>query len=587
MPHTHRPYRPRPHIAALLAVVALTATGCSRTSDVDSARNLATPQVLADHCRDHVGAPRVEAVTANIWVARGFDLANTTLIRTAAGNIVVDPGMDLERARAAREALLTVSPGPVTAMIFTHSHIDHVGAAAVYQEPWTQIWATAAFRDHLIKQYGVFQRAEMRRGGRQMGRHVAAVDVPCSALGRRVNMEIAETGLRMPTHTFSGQATLSVGGTTIELIEAHGETHDQLFVWLPARRVLLPGDNFYYAFPNLYTIRGTTPRPVADWIASLDAMRRYQPDILVPSHTSWLADRAAIAAVLRDYRDGIQWVRDHVVRGANAGLPLHQIVATVGLPPHLRAQPALRELYGQLDWSAQAIYTNELGWFDGDAADLYALDAVATAQREIELMGGSASVAAAAAKALAAGDARWAAHLYRKLLTVGGEDAAAWGGSLAQALAASAAGVANSNGRAYLLERAYELEHEGYDRPRQPRLDDELLREIPLDAFFTTMSMRLIPERAIDVHESVVFKFPDEGRNYVLTVRRGVAELSIGDALPGTPAPVATITADGLRWRRLALQIDGPAGALARGDLRIAGSKIAFLRFLDRFDREH
>lgn len=573
--------------AGMLVVLALATAGCSRARDVGSARNLPTPQVLADHCRDHVGEPRVEKVSDGIWVARGYDLANTILIRTDAGNVVVDPGMDLARARAARAALLAASPGPVTAIIYTHSHIDHIGAASVYQEPGTQIWATEAFRDHLVKQYGVFQRAELRRGGRQFGRHVADADLPCSALGRRTNLEIAETGVRMPTHTFAGRTTLAIGGTTIELVEAHGETHDQLFIWLPDRRALLPGDNIYYAFPNLYTIRGTTPRPVGAWIASLDAMRRYEPELLIPSHTSWLAGRRAIADLLRDYRDGIQWVRDHVVRGANAGHSLDEIVATVGLPPHLRTQPALQELYGQLDWSARAIFTNELGWFDGEAADLYAPAAPDVAAREIALMGGPAAVAESAAGALAAGDSQWAAHLYRKLLTAGGADEAvgAWQAGLADALGASAAAVANSNGRAYLLERAWELRNGGYAPPTPPRIDDALLREIPLDVFFAAMSMRLIPEQAVDVHESVVFDVPGEGRRYVLTVRRGIAELSIGEALPGTPAPLATVTVDGLTWRRLALQIDGPAGALARGDLKISGNRIGFLRFIDRFER--
>lgn len=575
----------RPAGLALLA--ALAAAGCVRARDVGSARSVPTPQMLADHCREHVGAPRIEQVTDQIWVARGFDLANTTLIRTAAGNVIVDPGMDMERARAARKALLAASPGPVTAIIFTHSHIDHIAATAVYQEPGTQIWATAAFLEHFVKQYGIFQQAELRRGARQFGRHFGDEDIPCSALGPRANVALVEAGIRMPTHTFSGQTTIEIGGTTIELVEAHGETHDQLFVWLPGQRVLLPGDNFYYAFPNLYTIRGTSPRPVAAWIASIDNMRRYQPDVLIPSHTSWLAGREAIAAVLRDYRDGIQWVRDHVVRGANAGRPLHEILATVGLPPHLRAQPALRELYGQLDWSARAIYTNELGWFDGDPANLYPPDAVTTASREIAMMGGKTSVADAAAKALAAGDPRWAVHLYRKLLTAAGEDpeAVVWRAGLAKALVASAAVVANSNGRAYLLESAYELEHGGYVPTPQPRLPDELLLEIPLDVFFTAMAGRLIPERAVDVHESVVFEIPGEGRRYVLTVRRGIVELSVGEALPDTPQPLATVTVDGLTWRRLALQLDGPTGALARGDLRISGSKIAFLRFIDRFER--
>lgn len=51
-----------------------------------------------------------------------------------------------------------------------------------------------------------------------------------------------------------------VGEEVFELVEAHGETHDQLFVWLPRQKALLPGDNYYQSFPNLYTIRGTSAR---------------------------------------------------------------------------------------------------------------------------------------------------------------------------------------------------------------------------------------------------------------------------------------------------------------------------------------
>lgn len=81
---------------------ALAVAGCVCARDIGSARNLARPQMLAGRCREHVGEPRVEMVTEGIWVARGFDLANTTLIGTDAGNVIVDPGMDPDRARAAR-----------------------------------------------------------------------------------------------------------------------------------------------------------------------------------------------------------------------------------------------------------------------------------------------------------------------------------------------------------------------------------------------------------------------------------------------------------------------------------------------------
>jgi alkyl sulfatase BDS1-like metallo-beta-lactamase superfamily hydrolase len=46
-------------------------------------------------------------------------------------------------------------------------------------------------------------------------------------------------------------------------------------------RVLVSGDNYYHAFPNLYAIRGTTTRDVLSWVASLDAMRALRPEFLV------------------------------------------------------------------------------------------------------------------------------------------------------------------------------------------------------------------------------------------------------------------------------------------------------------------
>ena len=164
----------------------------------------------------------------------------------------------------------------------------------------------------------------------------------------------------MPTQTFSGSKTLDVGGTRIDLIEAHGETHDQLFVWLPEERVLMPGDNWYRSFPNLYTIRGSQPRPVDAWIDSLDRMRRLEPKILVPSHSGPVRGEQAVQDALRNYRDAIQWVRDAVVRGANAGEDVDTLANGIGLPPHLATEPALAELYGQVDWSVRAIYSNHL-----------------------------------------------------------------------------------------------------------------------------------------------------------------------------------------------------------------------------------
>ncbi len=502
--------------------------------------------------------------------------------------MVVDPLMTVARSQEAKQELMKLAPGKTRAIIFTHSHIDHVGGAEAWLDEGTEIWATDAFTPHFLKQYAVFQPAEEVRGAGQFGEHVPESHIPCSALGKRVDMVgVRDSGARLPTHTFSGAVTLSIGGMTIELYEAHGETHDQLFVWLPDQKVLMPGDNFYHAFPNLYTIRGTAPRPVDKWIDSLDHMRRQRPEVLAPSHTIPVTGAAEIEATLRDYRDAIQWVRDQTVRQANAGRSIDEIAASMALPAHLAEKRFLDELYGQVDWSARAIYMNNLGWFDGTPIDLYPVVATNAAKREVELMGGAEPVGKAAADAMAADDFAWAAHLYTKLSMAGIETLVEEGDvrlRLAEAYEGMSSETANSNGRGYLLESAYRI-RKGYARPDAPVVDDELLERIPAETFFKVMTVRLKPDEAAGVHESLLISLTDSGEDYHIVVRNGIAQITRGEAMPDAPKPVATLTTDSMTWKRLALQIQSPAMALASGKLSIDGSIGDLLTFLGRFEQ--
>lgn len=574
-----------------LAIAAIAAVAAwfflvPRSVDVVQQRAVAPPDELDAHCRDAIGPPRVVEIGDRVLVAIGYDLANTMLIRTDAGHVVVDVGMSPARAAQARAALLERAPGAVAAVIYTHSHIDHVGGASAWVGTDTPIWATSAFTAHFLKQYGLFRPAETRRAARQFGVHVHEESLPCAALGRRIDLEAAtRTGARLPTHTFDGAKTLEIGGVRIELVEAHGETHDQLFVWLPESRVLMPGDNYYRAFPNLYTIRGTAPRPVDRWIRSLDEMRRRAPLHLVPSHTVPISGEAEIRAALTRYRDGIQWVRDRVVAAANAGHSIDAIAAEVGLPPQLADDPALRPLYGQVDWSVRAIYGGHLGWFDGRPEALYPLTAQARAEKTIAAMGGAQAVAERAAAAVG-GDPRWALHLFALLDDAG--EAPAPGTppaeARADALEALAATVGNTNGRGYLLESAHEL-RAGQPALPTPRPEAVFLDGIPMSVFFQTMATRLSPARSLEAFETVHFEFTDTDERFVVTVRRGVAEMVEGEPLPGTPEPIARVRTDTATWRRIALKMMAPAEAVADGALAVEGDAAAFFRFSKRFDR--
>lgn len=569
-----------------LIALALALAVCTTSAPTTTLKPAATRHDLQAHCKNAIGEPRIEELGDGVWIAIGYDLNNTILIRTPAGSVVVDPGLSPSRAQKIRAAFGERVVLPITAIIYTHSHIDHINAAGVWAEEKTNIWATDAFRDHFIKQYGIYQKVEAKRGSRQFGFGLSDNDAPCSALGLRIDYaEVRQTQIRLPTHTFSGSVTIDFGGRKIELVEAHGETDDQLFVWIPDTEVLLPGDNFYQAFPNLYTIRGTRPRPVGEWIASLDKMRAYDPVALGPSHTLALKGREQIRRQLTDYRDAIQWVKDEVVRRANSGADIDSIVANVALPPHLSNKPYLLELYGQVDWSARAIYSNDLGWFDGRAEALYPLAASEAARREIAAMGGAAKVFDTARQALQNNDPQWSLHLLSKLRQAETDlDKAAWAAATAGALRAIAANVDNSNGRSYLLVSANELEGNGPDlTPVTP--PDTLLRELPTRMFLEIMASRLLPAESLNTHESVRFEFSDSGELYFLTIRNGIAELVSGQALPGTPEPLATVKTDTLTWKRLAVKAENAPAALISGRLKIAGSKTGFLKFIDRFDR--
>ena len=596
--------------------ICLLSLACVRGVALDQTRVVPTTQMLDEQCEDAIGDRRIERYELeagiSIHVAVGYDLANTIVIHTPEGNVVVDAMSGPNRAGEAKADLLAEAPGPTRALILTHSHIDHVGGATAWaplpegseaaaapaseaeeaqpqaaaaESETVPVWATAAFPDHFYKQYGVFQTAEQRRGMRQFGARVDEDSLPCSALGRRIDFESGlGNGVRLPTDTFSGMTTLEVGGVTIELHEAHGETDDQLFVWLPKYRVLLPGDNIYRTFPNLYTIRGTRPRPVDEWISSLDRMRRLQPALMIGSHTAPFEGEEAIAEVLRDYRDAIAFLRASVVRGANAGLSRDAIAEAVKLPSHLANKPWLRELYGQLDWSARSIYDAELGWFDGGPEALYPVPPVELARQEVELMGGPAAVRSAAE---ASEDPRFRVHLLAKLRRSGlvdDEGQAELDEAYATALRELAAGVSNTNGRGYLLESVLELEVGPMERIK-PDLSDEFLREIPVSIFFSAMPTRLKLELAGEVDESLQVELSDTGQTVWVSVRGGVTEIAWDQPFPSMTEPFATLTTDSLTWKRIALRLDTAGAAVTRGALKIEGPLGRVKAFFDRFDR--
>jgi alkyl sulfatase BDS1-like metallo-beta-lactamase superfamily hydrolase len=349
-------------------------------------------------------------VTDGVYVAVGYSASNVILIQGDTGSIIVDTATDPVAARAIRTALGGLLREPVRAIIYTHSHPDHTGGARVF-----------AGTDHpeiLSHQRLVEAVPDIGHAGRDGGDQFGMALPEAMYINAGVQLEVGRVtpptrqGYLPPTRTFSGdQLALTVAGVRLQLLYTPGETADSISVWLPDKRVLMPGDDFLRSFPNISPIRGARLRTPEDWIASLEKMIALEPDDVVPSHTRPVLGGTAAHAALTAYRDGIKSILDQTIQGMKQGERPDELVLHVKLPPALAENPYLQEYYGGVEWTVRGIYADRVGWFDGNATNLFPLAEKDHAAKLVALIGGPDRVLAQGREALAAHDFKWAAEL--------------------------------------------------------------------------------------------------------------------------------------------------------------------------------
>jgi alkyl sulfatase BDS1-like metallo-beta-lactamase superfamily hydrolase len=354
-------------------------------------------------------------VTEGVWVAVGFSNANAVLIDGTGGSIVVDTTSDVADAARVKAEFAKLSSAPVRAIIYTHAHPDHTGGASVFAgNDGPEIITHRLFVDR-VPDVG---RAG-RDGGDQFGSTLPDALFINAGTGMEFGRHPAPTGYLAPTRTFSeDRLDLTVASVRLQLLHTPGETRENVAVWLPDKRVLLTGDDFYKAFPTLYAIRGARLRPIDQWVASLSQMIDLGAEFVVPGHTRPVLGSANARAALTAYRDGITSVLDQTLEGMRRGERPDELVQHVTLPPTLAASPYLQEFYGTVAWSVRAIYAEYAGWFDGDPTQLFPLPTKDRAMRIIELAGGREQLLSKAQRALAERDFQWAAELADNVLAI-------------------------------------------------------------------------------------------------------------------------------------------------------------------------
>ncbi len=191
-----------------------------------------------------------------------------------------------------------------------------------------------------------------------------------------------------PTQTFSDELDLEISGIKLKLVYVAGESSDQIFVWLPEKKVLLSGDNLYAIFPNIYTIRGVVYRDLMNYVSAIDMMIQLEPEYMVPSHVMPVIGKDKVMDILITTRDATQYVYDQTIRGMNNGYTADELSHMIKVPEHLAYHPWTTQTRGLVPWYVKNIYYGNLGWFEGDPAFLNPISLEERSEKIISLAGG-------------------------------------------------------------------------------------------------------------------------------------------------------------------------------------------------------
>lgn len=531
-------------------------------------------------------------VTDGIYQLRGFDIANITLIEGKTGWIVVDALTSRESAAAAMAfARQQLGDKPVTALVFTHSHIDHFGGALGIVSPkdvaerQVPVVASNGFMEEATSENVLVGTAMGRRSSYQFGR-----DLPRSAKGNvdtglGKNVVYGTFGILTPTKLIT-QATeeLVLDGVRFVFHNVPGaEAPAEMTFSIPDKKAYGGAENLAQTMHNLLPVRGAKVRDALRWSSYMDQALDQMDGIEVyfgqHNWPVWGHDR--ITQFIKTHRDVYKYTHDQTVRLINAGLTPREIADTIKLPKSLGEHFGARGYYGALRHNVKAVYQFYLGAYDGNPANLDPLPPQESANRYLALIGGSDKAVAAAQTAYDKGDYRWAAELLNH--AVFGDPANKAAKELLaktyeqMGYAAEAATWRNS-----YLTAAAELRNGPPTQGISRAGFIEMLMQTPVERFLEAMAAGLDGPAAEGKDLKVNLVLSDTKESFVLWIENAV--LHFRKAAPAADAN-ATLTLTKPIFIKMMAGTAGVKDTLLSDDLQIGGSKIDLVRFFGLIDK--
>ena len=265
----HRPMRMHCARRAALALLAAWACVAARAAD-DPELAMASVQV-APHSYFVQGQSAL-GTPAN----RNF-ISNAGFVVTDTSVVVIDALGSPALARRLLQEIRRITPKPVSHVLVTHYHADHIYGLQAFKEAGATIVAHRLGRDYLQS-----DTAQLRL---QASRQQLAPWVD----GR--------TRLVAADRWLEGATDLTIGGIVFQ-IRPVGPSHspEDLVFYLPSERVLFAGDLVF---------RGRIPyvgqADSKHWITALDELLKFDAQVIVPGHGPQSNSAAQDLTLTRDY----------------------------------------------------------------------------------------------------------------------------------------------------------------------------------------------------------------------------------------------------------------------------------------------
>lgn len=368
-------------------------------------------------------------VAEGIYQIRGFDLSQMSFVRGKNGWIVFDVLISAETARAGLELFRKHVGGdlPITAVIYSHNHVDHWGGirGVISEEDVragrVEIIAPVGFMDNTVSENVYAGNAMNRRAFYQYGilLPVSPYGFVTQGLGQMTSR--GAVTLIAPTRIVAeAYEEFDVDGVRMVFQNTpNTEAPSEMNTYIPGMKALWMAENVTHCLHNIYTLRGAPVRDALVWSKYIaEALYKFgqEAEVMFAAHhwPRWGNER--IQEVLRAQRDIYANMNNQVLHHANNGVTINQIHNVYKVPPSLEKHWHVRGYHGSPEHNSRGVVQRYLGYWDCNPATLIPPSPEDSAPIYVRMMGGASSIIVEAAKLHARGDYKMAVEILNKLV---------------------------------------------------------------------------------------------------------------------------------------------------------------------------